>query len=599
VVLVVLGSVALVLLLICSGVVGVIWWGYSSVASATSSPTGNSRPTSSSSSLSGNRFSSSPSRSGSSNSTAAPPASVAEALAALKEIDSRRIEQGADYLAAAQVESARRAEVERALLAHASHGSSSTRQKVLRALFRWGGVDSVTTVANALKDRGLSGSDVRSAIDFLGKQRDVRGAEAVAAYLADRSAGENAASALIAIGPGAQPHVVAALNDDDSQRRAEQVLATYGVDAADTLLTSRLAALKQSDWTKARDAVRWLADAEVAPQRRAEVARALEAVVEGNHAVFVREDGMRALKKWGDKESVPALARMLENHSLRDKALEVLVSLNDPSAAEPIAALLDDFSLGDRAALALRKLGPTTKAHVLKYLHDDDSRTRDRVRSLLAAMEVPESELLAQTLEDLRGLDAKRQRTAAESLAAAPIDAAQQTAIAEQLARLASSSDFHLQRAAVAALARWGTSAQAPQLLALLESHDSQVMRAALDNLLAMDDPSLATSLAHQLGLRLKDSSVRGTAFIALQKAGPKAEDVLIGLLNPLFEGEVVLLAVQLLSTNGTEKSLTPLSKLAEYARRNNNLAISSAASAAQGAIRKRAAPAEPSPAQP
>jgi hypothetical protein len=589
----VLGVTAAMALSICGCIVGIIWWRAASVRQAAQSQfdqgnftSSNSRSTSSS----GATARTSPA----STTTSYVPKTVDEALAALQSGDSNRLRYAANFLANYPVDVARRTNVERALATCLGAGYSSQADELMPALERWGTAESAPAVATALTRERFK-SMLPEAIDFLTKTGHTSEADAVAKHLSSSSAGEAAVRYLQAVGPSAQAVVVAHLGNAAAEERVRRVLTSYGVSVDDMLLERRLAGLKSGSDSNLRAAAAELAAARVAAEHQPRVARAIEQAIRGEGASSsAKENLVRALRVWGDKESVPVLGTLLDDYGARDEAIDALVALNDPGAAQYIAPKLGDYSFGPKAAAALKKLGPETKPHILALLNESDDRRREQARQVLAEMGVAQQELVAQTLEDLRSLDSKRHRGAVEWLAAAPIEPEQRSAVADELVRHAFGSDFFVKRSAVKALARWGTKDQAAHLLSLLDSRESDVMRMALVNLLTIEDPTLAPNLARRLGARLADRSVRDLARLELQKVGAAAEDALIGLLNSDFEGEVVLMAAELLELAGTEKSLPALQRMASYARSKKAPVIADTCTRAMAAIRLRTAPPEP-----
>src|SRR5262245_18145374 len=95
----------------------------------------------------------------------------------------------------------------------------------------------------------------------------------------------------------------------------------------------------------ARDAARRLAEMRPDEERRAEVARALEANLL-RPEVPVREAAAGALAVWGTPDNVPALSKLLDDlfPNVREQALAALAAIKDPDSAEPIAKKLTDFA---------------------------------------------------------------------------------------------------------------------------------------------------------------------------------------------------------------------------------------------------------------
>jgi hypothetical protein len=167
-----------------------------------------------------------------------------------------------------------------------------------------------------------------------------------------------------------------------------------------------LADLRGPDRTRRRLALERLAQSQPTA-RRAEVARAIEAVLADNSDTFVHPTAAKALGVWGTPESVPLLINLVEHQNvfLRREAITALGKLKDERAAEPVARRLTDF--GDRGSVikALQELGPKAEKAVLPYLQHQDLFLRLEVCKVLKVIGTKESipALEAATRDSNRG----------------------------------------------------------------------------------------------------------------------------------------------------------------------------------------------------
>jgi hypothetical protein len=157
-------------------------------------------------------------------------------------------------------------------------------------------------------------------------------------------------------------------------------------------LTKALAGLKSGDRAERREALDRLANAKPA-ERRAEVARAIEALLTGNDH-FTGRSAAKALGVWGDKESVPVLLKLLDDDDVfvcRD-VLAALGQLKDERAIEPIARRLKDFKYLHPAGEALRAMGGKAEKAVIPYLKDPEVFVRLEACRILEEIGTKDSE---------------------------------------------------------------------------------------------------------------------------------------------------------------------------------------------------------------
>ncbi|MFO0951297.1 MAG: HEAT repeat domain-containing protein [Isosphaeraceae bacterium] len=118
--------------------------------------------------------------------------------------------------------------------------------------------------------------------------------------------------------------------------------------------------------------------------RRAEVAKALESLLEDNDG-FIRADAAKALGRWGGPENTPALVEALNDTAFNVvwAALDALAERKDPASAEAIAARLATPRDRGKAVEALKAIGPPAEKAVLTALSSSDWVTRMEVCKIL------------------------------------------------------------------------------------------------------------------------------------------------------------------------------------------------------------------------
>ncbi|HQU42098.1 MAG TPA: trypsin-like peptidase domain-containing protein [Pirellulales bacterium] len=127
-------------------------------------------------------------------------------------------------------------------------------------------------------------------------------------------------------------------------------------------------------------------------QRRAQVTKAAEPLMrDGNFAV--RDKAIQIMGRWGTKETVPVLLKMLEqlDSGIRHKTIEALGEIADPSAAKQVAALVPEQSDRHAAVAALKKMGHVAEPAVIDLLKHRDSQVRYQACQILEAIGGPKS----------------------------------------------------------------------------------------------------------------------------------------------------------------------------------------------------------------
>ncbi len=157
---------------------------------------------------------------------------------------------------------------------------------------------------------------------------------------------------------------------------------TKPADVADAV-AGALEDLKSTDRHRRAWALRQLA--ELKPnERRAEVAKALEALLDDNDG-FIRKDAVKGLEVWGTKENVPALLKQLTHNDsfFRGDVIELLGKMKDERAVEPVAARLTEFFDRGNASKALHDMGPMAEKTLHRYLSHPDGGVRHEACKIL------------------------------------------------------------------------------------------------------------------------------------------------------------------------------------------------------------------------
>jgi HEAT repeat protein len=332
-------------------------------------------------------------------------------------------------------------------------------------------------------------------------------------------------------------------------------------------LADALDALHGTDEARRQQAADWLAHAPLDPGRQAEVARALERLLD-HHNSYMRRSAARALIVWGDKESVPALVKALDQRfgavegEVQRTILEALGRLADERGAEAVAPFLANAFMNEDARRSLKAMGPAAEKAVLKYYFHPDGGARERAADLLRGYGTRTSAIVLQGALELKAPQLERRRRAVQWFAQAPVDAESRAAAARGLEPLLQDTDQWVREQAVRALITWATPDSAPGLRRLIEDQSANLRRPAMEALGKLKDEDAVTAIA----VRLLDGGDRRVAGDALIAIGPKSEGaVLSGLNNP--DRGVRIEVCRVLGAVGTKKCLAALQTTAVYAR--------------------------------
>jgi hypothetical protein len=417
---------------------------------------------------------------------------------------------------------------------------------LLRAYLHWAGPDNVPALIRMVDNPVLpawSQKKTAQVMASLGKLKDKRAADALAARLTDPQLRDQAADALTVLGPGAQGAVLDYLyaGDPAVSQRAADLLAGYGTPRSG-VIAEALRRLTSNDPEARRGAAAWFADPP--PENdaeRADVAGPLAALL-ADLSPRVNGVALRALKVWETKDTLPAVvefARRQEKAGADKEAaannsamIDLLARFPDATAAEAVALRLKDPALRGKASQALVQMGPAATGSVLKYLDHPDADVRKEARSLGRLLNVPADRLRDQALADVADSSKPRARAALQYLAGLRPDEASRARVAKALNAPLLDPDATLRDGALDAVRVWATPDNAAALLKLL---------GALPPVGTADDARTAERVA-----------------LAITAIGPGAEDAVVPLLKSP-NGLVRRVACDILGEVGTSKSVAPL----------------------------------------
>jgi hypothetical protein len=183
-----------------------------------------------------------------------------------------------------------------------------------------------------------------------------------------------AQSAFDTFGPEAAETLLPFANHPNSsiQHFARQLLQKWEVEPA-AYFDQNLRDLASGDINRQRGIISWLAQQQVDPERQAEVAKALDPLLDDEN---LRREALRALKIWATNDSVPKLLTLLsaEDRFMRREAMQVLVGLKDPRVVTHLASSFadDDHSTRYEAARHLRAMGPAAESALWPHTTSSD-----------------------------------------------------------------------------------------------------------------------------------------------------------------------------------------------------------------------------------
>jgi len=381
------------------------------------------------------------------------------------------------------------------------------------------------------------------------------------------------------------------LEGDERERamRFPVMPATAMIPLDEAGLRRAQAELKSSDSGRRARAAALLRDAAPIESRRAQVARALVALLDDRDG-SVRNSVIQALGVWGNKEAAPLLIKRLNNDRYGSRS-ELFEALGRLEPGEPTAKAMVEWLKKDTGAAVrvLRAMGPAAETTLLEFVTSPaDPRLREQACQVLkdvgtsrsvsglqkltgqkdseelgraaegaaraiAARSLKDADLTL-ILRDLESTDAGRRRSAAQRLLAANRIEARRPQVALALAKLLSDPDLETQKTVIRALAAWGDQAAAPALIALLGDHQIRHWREAIETLGKLAHTSAA---ADAIAGWVKQD--RGLVMRALQAIGPPAEPAMIALVKSQDDWPTRADACKVLGLIGTKESIPAL----------------------------------------
>ncbi|MSU79217.1 MAG: hypothetical protein EXS16_14140 [Gemmataceae bacterium] len=152
-----------------------------------------------------------------------------------------------------------------------------------------------------------------------------------------------------------------------------------------------LADLKATDGRRRITAADQLAKAYAPlPERRAEVAKALEVLVNEKDG-WLGKATLRALLVWGGPENVAGIAPAVDNAFIYGEAFDVLTQFKTPEAAELVAKYLrSSIATRNAANVALKGMGPVAEKAVIPYVANPDPWIATLASDVLKEIGTPE-----------------------------------------------------------------------------------------------------------------------------------------------------------------------------------------------------------------
>jgi predicted Zn finger-like uncharacterized protein len=449
---------------------------------------------------------------------------VDDALAALKENDRWRQDNGLRWLANAPPDDARRAEVIAAVTPLVPQRKGSLNDLDINILASWGGKDELPTLIEALHGavgKGPFPADVvrtQAAIRALGNLKDPKAAPALVEewYV---GGGQDTAWALRLIGPAARKDVLPAFDhpNDAVRDAARAVIRAYNT--PDNVLTAQvLTDLGDKDWGRRGAAASWLAAAPPNDADRVRVVKALDgmladAIAQGepnfNRAIgngkiiqWPAQQASNALTKWAGKDDLAALGRLvkLPPFACGDGIYDALARIGNEKA---VALLIERARNGNTvlAAQAIKGLGATGEAGLRKALDDPDPDVQ-RVLPQLFVLAGRKDYRYAKALSDLKSDDKARRIAGAGELTRTQVDDDRRAEVAALLRPLIEAEDAGVKNTARDAFIRWAAKDDLPTLIELLgDTGSPKRQRMALINSLgASKNPKAVEVLVPLVG---------------------------------------------------------------------------------------------------
>lgn len=285
------------------------------------------------------------------------------------------------------------------------------RGAAIKALEVWATADNVPTLANLLKENVQRVGILK----ILGRLKDARAADAIAARLVDNGDRPYAVAALKEIGPATEKAVLPYVNYPNQQVSGAARKHLQELGKNDVILTQTLKDIGSPMDGVRRTALDSLATGPVEDRRRGDVMRAIEPLLadgknQGAYKVFFH---------WAGPESLKILITMVvsEPSPHRGQAMDALAKLKDENGAAAIATRLAHGDHGHASKL-LKGMGAIAERGTLQMLGHKEAGARIEACHVLAVIGTRASITYLQQAVRLHPKD-KRLASAAASAAKA------------------------------------------------------------------------------------------------------------------------------------------------------------------------------------
>jgi predicted Zn finger-like uncharacterized protein len=505
------------------------------------------------------------------------PKDMAEALTFLKGNDKGQRRGAANWLARQGVDAARQKEVGAALEALLKD-DDLTLIASARALKVWGTRDNGPALTAALKqkpDGGIPGDPQKELMAAIGKAKYDPGAEEVLRFLPNFFVGEDSARALADLGSGAEPAVLKYYHHPDgaTRDRARRVLRGYNTKPL-AYLDQTIADLNSVDKAREQSAVEWLAKsnsdealqaAKADPAKQAAVAKGLNHVIDEPPSPFVIGAILDSCKRWGSKDNVAALIRLLER---------------DP---------FNKQGAGD----ALIAIGPSCEPQVRVLLDHRDRAVVDQARRVLERIGGEDAKFVS-AIADLKSDDGGRIERAARTLQGAAVDEKQRPAVVAALLGTIHDTGVprgdHLLVNVVRAVMVWANKDDGPAIVGKVKEMHKFFCRDSRKLLIEWMGKQKVEKAIPFLAEALTDKDDSRPASQALQAMGTELGEVIEVEVAKVTTSDrtQTLECITVLGTVGTKKSLDLLKKLQALAVKQKDQGVAQACATAAAAINAR-----------
>jgi predicted Zn finger-like uncharacterized protein len=500
------------------------------------------------------------------------PANMAEALTNLKGNDANDRREAANWLATQPLDAARQKEVAQALEPLVKDIDDNLCAAGARGLKTWGTKDNGPALTQALKQRLPSdarpffGDAQKELMWALATLKYEPGAEVVAEFLPNFFAGGETEKVLDAYGPAAEKAVVKIYHHKDGgvREKARRLVDRYNTKPA-VILDQTVDDLRAVDMERAKAAAEWLSRpasdealklANAEPARRGKVAVGLNRLLDPP-PTFFEDTALLAVRRWGTKDNVPSLVHFLTTTPFKKREV----------------------------ADALIGIGPACRDEVAKLIDHPDQGVRGEAGRILkntaAAGEAGNVEL-TEALVDLKSGDFNRTNKAGRYLQTAKVDEKQRAVVVAAL--LDALKDTGVQKAdghileAAKAVPVWATKEDGQAVVDRVRDMHKFFCRQSRKVLIDWMGKEKIEKAIPLLAASLLEREESQTASAALQAMGPEHGAAIEAEIGKLSTNDLNQLGecMKVLGAVGTKKSLDLIKRTQAVAvqRKNNDLAL-------------------------